>query len=66
MFLNFVFSSSFSYFQQFLVSSCVHDQCSAGWFNFRTRKRRFKSYRMLNVQREVYKWRVLENLGYSV
>ena len=27
MFLNFLVSSSFSYFQQFLVSSCIHDQC---------------------------------------
>ena len=36
---------------------------SACWFNFRTWKRRCKSCRMLNVQSEVYKWRVLEKLG---
>ena len=60
MFLNFVVSSSFSYFQKFLVSNCVHDQCSTGWFNFRTWKRRCKFYRLRNVQKEVYKWRILE------
>ena len=35
----------------FLAVSMI--SVSAGWFNFRIRKGRCKSYRMLNVQREV-------------
>ena len=64
MFLNYVVSSSIGYFFSdfwFLAVSMI--SVSTGGFNFRIRKRRCKSYRMLNVQREVYKWRVLEKLG---
>ena len=63
VFLNYVVSSSIGYFQRsvFLAESMI--SVSACWFNFRTRKRRCKSCRMLNVQSEVYKWRVLEKLG---
>ena len=39
---------------------------SACWFNFRTRKRRCKSCRVINVQIEVYTLRVLEKVGYVV
>ena len=56
MFLNYVVSSSFGYFFNdfwFLAVSLI--SVSAGGFNFKTRKRRCKSSRMLNVQREVYK-----------
>ena len=64
MFLNFrvllVIFSDFWFLAVPMIS------VSAGWFNFRIRKRRWKSYRMLNVQREVYKWRVLEILGVSI
>ena len=68
MFLNFVVSSFFflvifSNFWFLAVSMISVPIC---WFNFRTPKRRFKSYRMLNVQWEVYKWRGLENWGVSV
>ena len=64
MFLNYGVLCPISYFLAifgFLAVSII--SVSAGWFNFRIRKRTCKSYRMLNVQREVYKWRVLEKLG---
>ena len=36
---------------------------SACWFNFRTRKRGYRSYSVFNARNEVYTWRVLEKVG---
>ena len=68
MFLNFVVSSFFYLviFSNFWFLAVSMISVSIFWFNFRTRKCRCKSYRMLNVQWEVYKWRGLENWGVNV
>ena len=63
VFLNFVVSSSIGYFQQFLVSSCAHDQCFCLFVYFRTRKCGCRSYSVFNARNEVYTWRVLEKVG---
>ena len=63
MFLNYEFRVLLVIFSDFWFLAVSIISVSAGWFNFRIRKRRCKSYRLLNVQREVYKWRVLEKLG---